>query len=273
MSIPNQFTQEPKSYEDLKPILEKIEEKAPSISDKDFPSFQYPNKEYQKIPLSKEGKVFLIGYGSLMAQCALDINGKETISEENSVIHPVFCFGAKRVYNYAERRDKILKERVKYSRESDAEVGKLNLIPSSTKGSFVNAVGRYVDLKDVEEAIKREIGYDLVPITFVDWNAVLQYGTNAQFGVGYAFVASTEKRQSAFNSEEMTHYTNDTILPMRYYEDYVNDAAKKTGKLFVEMYNETTYLADRKTLISKWDRSNPKDPDVIRYETSRQNSK
>lgn len=247
-------------------LVKKLCNQAPSLDE--FPSYVYPNEKFNTIPVSHEGKVLLFGYGSLMKKCSVGVNGKQTIKDESSnTIRPVVALNLKRIYNYHDQREMDTR---KYVGEEN-ERACLNVTKSP--GSITNGVVMEVDLDDLACAIKREHGYDLKPVVVVDWQSLLDNPSELRFEVAYTFCASDEKRTSIFNPQQQIHYTNNEILPVRRYADYVKAAADDFGALFSLMYDETTYLSDGMTLIYQWDRTKSSNEKVKEYERLRKNNK
>lgn len=249
------------SYDELTTVLNKLD--VPSVAN--LPTFQYPNKGYESL-FSKDKTVTIIGYGSLLKQCASNFKGEATVSQESvQSFRPVICCDIQRRFDL-----KDLKKigQIHGDKEiEDKEIAYLNVHRS--KGSFINAVARKVDLEDLKKLIKRERGYDLVPVMIVDWQRLINKEP-ITFEVAYVFMASEEKRPFDEDSNEMVHHTDPTLLPERHYVDDVKDAADKIGPLFSKMYDETTFLADGKTHIYEWDRlSNITKESTRQYEEER----
>jgi hypothetical protein len=82
--------------------------------------------------------------------------------ESFDTMRPIVALGVKRVFNRdgefvnGSRRDDHPHE--------DHEYAYMNV--QKEEGSFMNAVSLEIDVEDLEKTIKREIGYDLVPVVF-----------------------------------------------------------------------------------------------------------
>lgn len=216
-----------------------------------FPSFQFPNQGFDQIvSLFPHGKVPIFGYGSLMNKVSLggslNAAGKPTVKPEAvDSMQPVIAFGMKRLFNYQDQKG-YRPPNPDGSKPIEAanEKAYLNLEPANGD-AMINGVVIWVDAEDLPNLVKRELGYDLVPVLFASWNDALNENPSIEFHVAYTFMASKEPRGGIV-------YTNDRIYPIRGYVERTQKAALTFGAPFLKMWLDTTYLADGVTKIEGW---------------------
>lgn len=201
---------------------------------------QYPNEDYKKIKLTKNNKILLFVYGSLMDKSAKDRNGISTIDQKNlESHHSAIAFGIERLYNYRHPADlsKITTD--------EKEKACLNIIRSSKKDSYINGALIEIDETDLKKLIEREIGYGILQVPVADLSDV-QENKNPEITKAYTFMALDEPCNGIT-------YTSSSIKPIRNYVKMVDTAAHSKGEIFYEIYKKTTCLADGKTPFEKWD--------------------
>lgn len=204
------------------------------------PNLIYPNADYASILKHyPKGKVLVFGYGSLMNKTSAARSMKPEAVES---MQPVVAFGAKRIFNYyATKVDHW------GANPDPKERAMLNLAPSFDKTAVVNGVTLEVDEEDLANLVKRERGYDLVPILVASWSSVSSESTEVEFKVAYTFVIPNELRDNiAFSSTQ--------FYPVRGYLEAIQEGAGSFGKDFLELWDSTTYLADGTTTVAKWDK-------------------
>lgn len=199
------------------------------------PSYSYPYHGLANT-LAKEGKssLPLFSYGSLM-----DVeSASETLSKDAlKTRRPALGFGIKRIFD----RDVPIKPRSHWGTPHDPKArGMLNVHPVSQIESFVNGVLIDIPLKDLEELLDREEGYDLIPIVIADWNSLLK--NTPEFSIAYTLYAPTQ-----------SSYTSHSIYPRPGYYEFTRDAATQFGPLFSLLWQNTTFMADGQTPITVWE--------------------
>jgi len=228
---------ENRDYLRSKPVLEKVGEKMPELAT--YPHLKYPNGCHEDLlKFYPDGKVRIFGYGSLMNKESAAKNMKP---EAVASMQPVVAFGVKRIFNYqATKTDHW------GPGQDRKEKAMLNLFPSFNIGSIANGVTIEVDAEDLSSLVKRERGYDLVPIIVGNWNDIKDQNPEMEMQIAYTFVVASELRKNiAYSSTE--------FYPVRGYLHAIQDGAKSFGKEFREVWNATTYLADGTTTIDNWD--------------------
>lgn len=224
-----------KEYQQL--LIKKVGEKLPDMSQ--YPFFQYPNLHHLEAKESGNGKIWLFGYGSLLDNSP-DIYDNPSIKPENGkTLRPAIAFGVKRIFNWVEKRDFVLKTL------EPKEKCFLNLVSVPNFNHVTNGVVIEIDHEDLAKLVTREIGYDLVPIFVASWQDAIQQNERIKIDIAYAFMASSELRNHV-------SYTSNEYYPIRWYASHVDKAAMSQGPVFWNMYQQTTWLGDGTTLISDW---------------------
>lgn len=218
-------------------VLEKIGSQLNQLSFSHV--FQYPNKDFEILfNQSPDSKVLLFGYGSLMNKQSASCNIK---SEAIATMEPAIAFGVKRIFNYQAKKTDH------WGLDLDRkEKAMLNLVPSWDIKSAINGVVIEIDQEDLASLIKREVGYDLVPILVASWNSIIGEDPHIDIKVAYTFVAPHEAREGVL-------YTSTQYYPVTNYLLAVQEGAYDYGSLFFDFWNTTTFLADGKTTIKDWD--------------------
>lgn len=204
---------------------------------KPLPSYPYPYPDLSQ-RLAAEGKTYLplFTYGSLLDRRSAGL----TLSPQAlASSRPVLGFGIKRIFNRNISSTKSA-PRWGYPFCSNAR-GMLNVQPTDNLESFVNGVLIEVPLADLSALLKREVGYDLIPIVITDWNAFLvgEY----RFSIAYTLHAPAGST-----------YTDSHILPQPAYYELTRNAARQFGPFFELLWYSTTYLADGTTPVAIWER-------------------
>lgn len=205
-----------------------------------YPMLRYPNPEHEALfSYFPKGKVLLFGYGSLMNKSSAggssNAAGRPTIKPGSvNTMVPAIAFGVKRLFNYEDRKG--------YYNEFEKQRAYLNLARSDPH-AVINGITLEVDQEDLKNLVKREVGYDLVPILVASWQDAAAENPLTQIQVAYTFMASSEPREGII-------YTNRAIYPISFYARHVRLAAAAYGPVFLKMYEETTYFADGITKIA-----------------------
>ncbi|MGC4074798.1 MAG: hypothetical protein QM760_20300 [Nibricoccus sp.] len=202
--------------------------------------FEYPWRELENtLAAEKNEKLLLIGYGSLLNPESAARTIKDTPPEGHP---PVLAFGAQRLFNYL-----IPDERIKSygGNYGPRERAALNLLYTRSAANIFNGRLLTVDIKDIPALRTREFGYDLLPVVAVKWNH-----WNEEPFIAYVLVA----RKEIVNGR---HVLDPQALPHPLYAQVCRAGAKMVSDSFLKMYLDTTYLADRVTVMSSWEGKNP----------------
>lgn len=216
-------------------LVQKAEAASESLAG--YLSFQYPNRDYEKISDQfVEGKIPLFAYGSLMNRASAARSLNTTAIES---MQPAIAFGLKRVFNYKGA------EKTHWSKQADpVERAMLNITPTGTYESIINGTIVEINASDLGNLVKREEGYDLVPLLIADWDSAINENGNIEVKIGYTFMASDELRLG-------TKYTDSQFYPNRGYLRAVREGASAFGPTFLDFWNATTYLGDKTTPLSE----------------------
>lgn len=218
-------------------LMKKVGRKLPELAT--YPFYSYPNEDYESLlQRFPNGKVLVFGYGSLMNKQSAARSMK---AEAIETMSPAVAFGVKRVFNYHANVTAHWGDG-----QSRKEKAMLNLAPTLNTSSLANGVTMEVDFEDLGKLVKRETGYDLVPILVSSWEDIMGENPELKIRVAYTFVATNELRNHI-------DYTSTEFYPVRGYLRAVQDASKAYGDDFAQMWNATTFLADGTTSINEWD--------------------
>lgn len=201
-----------------------------------YPSFPYPANAEQIISASPSGKVFIFAYGSLLnRESALRSLSEKTFDSAQ----PVIAEKLKRVFD----RDVIPGQSYQpLPRKNDRAM--LNVYVTDSKYDIVNGVVFEVGLDDLKSLIKREEGYDLIPILVRPWTKDPIQQRHCR--VAYTFAVPREKK-----------YVNKGINPVPGYYWLSKEGAGRFGAEFQKLWLETTFLADEVTKVTEWE-ANPR---------------
>jgi cation transport regulator ChaC len=218
-------------------LLKKVAAMMPQLVD--YPAFHYPNKNHAEIVKKfPKGKVLVFGYGSLMNK---ESAARTVKPEAVATMDKAIAFGVKRIFNY-----KATKTDHWGANQNKREKAMLNLSQTLNISSIANGVIMEVDAEDFSRLVKREAGYDLVPILVARWDDVANQNPDVVVEVAYTFSAVHELRNHI-------DYTSTEYYPVRGYLHAIQEAARGFGDEFATMWNSTTYLADGTTSINEWD--------------------
>jgi len=170
--------------------------------------------------------IHIVGYGTLLY--TESVGNTIGTSASGKTYAPVIVSGFKRLFN-------LLPSHYKPSfKISDLPVEKAaaNIIPVVT--NHFNGLAFEVSESELEEIDKRERHYDRIEVEI--------YAFGSEKFKGNAFVYAAKKSQLAL--------TNDaTYLPDWIDIQWARTGAYRYGEAFGKMYDQTTYLADGKTLV------------------------
>ncbi len=195
-----------------------------------IPYFRYPWAGAEAYLTSVGAdKLRLLSYGSLMnpTSAALTISVDLQMSSE-----PAIGYGIRRIFNYRMSAEGFERHGNPYT---EKHVAALNVLSTGNPEDAVNGLILHVPVFSLDELRKREIGYDLVPITAEHW----------------------ELRRSisepVFSLE--CSDTDQTIVPHLQYLNTCEDGARSVSDSFLTFFRNTTFLADDTRLVD-WRREN-----------------
>lgn len=204
---------------------------------KNYPTYTYPYPELSE-KLATEGKssLPLFIYGSLIDEKS----AARTLSTKAiATRRPALAFGMKRVFN----RDVPINPESSFGLPCNANArGMLNVAKTEHLENFMNGVILDIPLDEIPALMKRETGYNLVPVVVADWNA-LNIG-KIRYSIAYILQAPSGSA-----------YVNANILPRPGYYELARDAAKQYGPFYEMLWYNSTFMADGKTPVIMWERN------------------
>jgi len=212
--------------------------KQAQVAAENLPHHTYPYTKWINALEKKKVKAILIFiYGSLMDpySASITLNPKALKS-----MKPALAFGYVRAFD----RDVPIRGDSKWQLPEDPLArGMLNLKPADPT-YFVTGMLIHATIEDLRSLLRREEGYDLIPIVVANWEE-LQAGKKS-YQVAYTFHAP---QGSPFTSRKVT--------PRPHYYELARDASWNKGPLFGHLWFQTTYLADGQP-IGAWERQSHK---------------
>lgn len=208
-----------------------------------FPIFPYPDSNAEEILATfQQTKIYIFAYGSLLNKQS----AAKALSPEAMKTHrPAIAFGLKRIFNRYIPKETHWGEQL---RPNDKAM--LNVFQTSNYQDIINGVVIEVGQEDLQNLIKREEGYDLVPIPVTYWvDALDSNNHDPSIFFAYTFI-SPEKAVKGI------HYTKKDINPIKGYALASQEGASQYGDQFFKLWIETTFLADKKTPFKIW-KDNP----------------
>jgi len=169
----------------------------------------------------------LLSYGSLMNQTSATLTIPVNTSSE-----PAIGYGIRRIFNYRMSADGFERHGNPYSVN---HVAALNVLSTGNLKDAVNGLLLHVPVSSVDELRKREIGYDLVPITAEHWEP------------------RRPIPEPVFSLE--CPDTDQTIVPHLQYLKTCETGAQSVSDSFLTFFRNTTFLADDTRLVD-WRREN-----------------
>lgn len=206
----------------------------------DGTGFAYPwNGLEEAVAEMPERKLLLVGYGSLLNRDSAARTIKDTPPEGHP---PVLALGARRVFNY------VMPEALLKSYGGNfppRERAALNVDYTRSSADALN--GRLLTVAPVDIAAlrKREFGYDLRPVFCVRWGE-----WEAKPFTAYVLVAA----EGTVGGRQVI---DNDALPHRLYAGLCRAGAHAVSEAFLQLYLETTFLADRKTNLAEWEKEHP----------------
>lgn len=200
-------------------------------------AFEGPVYQYPWVSLERELKrrglscLPLIAYGSL-------INIKSatyTLSDQSCHrSQPVISFGARRLFNYK------LPEENRYGQIEGRYQAALNVKITNNIDDVVNGKLFKIKLHDIPACRKRENGYDLVPITTINWNDI-----EAPPFLAYILRCPDDP----IDEKQLI---DNHIVPHSHYYLTCRTGALHISVDFLRFWLDTTYMADGITPVTHW---------------------
>lgn len=199
------------------------------------PTYRYP---WDKLEGDLDHKglsgISIVGYGSLVNTAS----AAQTLRDESLITRqPVIAFGARRLFNY----DMPLNTGRYAPPVEPLARAALNTRITGSEHDVVNGILINVTSTDIPAIRRREVGYDLFPITCLRWNEL----ENPPF-LAYILSCPDEPREGKC-------HTSDKISPHREYYSLCRKGACEIDKDFLRLWLATTYLADGITPVAQWE--------------------
>ena len=202
--------------------------------------FEYPwNGLEEVVANTLDGKLLLVGYGSLLNRDSAVETIKDTPREGHP---PVLALGARRVFNYVMPEAELKSYGVNFSPRERAA---LNVDYSRSPADAVNGRLLTVGPVDIAALREREFGYDLRPVVCMRWGE----WKVAPF-TAYVLVAVEGTRDGR-------QVIDNDALPHPLYAGLCRAGAHAVSEAFLQLYLQTTFLADRKISLFEWEKEHP----------------
>lgn len=222
---------------------QKLAEKKKELEQK--PTFKYPFEQDLKQYLDQKDRetVPIFTYGSLLNY----ESAKRAVSEATlNTMRPAVGFGLKRVFN----RDVDISDSEKYDQSHPKERAMLNVEYTESFTDLINGVLMDIKKEEIGDVCFREEGYDLIPVFNMHWNVLkdenIREYKETHISTSYTFLAPKEKRAGQV-------YVDESIFPIKQYYELVKQGAKEFGEDFLDLWVDTTFLADKSTNIKEWE--------------------
>jgi hypothetical protein len=213
--------------------------------------FEYPWKGLEEtVAEMPEHKLLLIGYGSLLNRDSAARTIKDTPREGHP---PVVALGARRVFNY------VIPEALLRSYGGNfppREKAALNVDYTQSAADALNGRLLAVQPADIAALRQREFGYDLRPVVCARWGE-----WEAPPFTAYVLVAT----ETTLGGRQVI---DNNALPHPLYAGLCRAGAHAVSEAFLQLYLETTFLADRKTRLLEWEKEHPevsREPPLRKY--------
>ena len=213
--------------------IREIEQKLMEIKKEKY--YTYPwngiKDEFQSKNLDK---IVFIGYGSIL-------NSESAVQTFPNLPHnsfkPVLAFGVRRIFNYE------MPFKIDRYEPPDNPINRaaLNTIHTGRINDIVNGILVRLPLNYIPHFRSREVGYDLVPVIYVDW-----FKKNGPLKIAYILSCPDEIRKGH-------NRINNNILPHKNYYNVCKEGANEYGESFLQYWLSTTYLADGFTQVKDWE--------------------
>jgi hypothetical protein len=180
-------------------------------------------------------RLLLVGYGSLLNQHSI---AKTIEARPPEGYPPVLALGARRVFNYVIPAAKLKAYGGTFGQREHAA---LNVDYTQSAANALNGRLIMVSTMDISRLRAREFGYDLRPVACLPWN-----DKHAKPFTAFVLVAVKPAR----NGRQLL---DDEALPHPSYYRVCREGARAVSETFLQVYLQTTYLADHKTTLVEWE--------------------
>lgn len=203
----------------------------------DGAAFEYPWNGLEEAVAKTPGNgLLLVGYGSLLNRDSAARTIKDTPREGHP---PVLALGARRVFNYVIPEALLKSYGVKFPPRERAA---LNVDYTRSPADALNGRLLLIAPADLAALREREFGYDLRPVVCVRWGE-----WEAAPFTAYVLVAAKGTRGGR-------QVIDNDALPHPLYAGLCRAGAQAVSEAFLQLYLETTFLADRKTNLVAWEK-------------------
>ncbi len=150
---------------------------------------------------------------------------------------PVIASGVRRIFNFALMDENYEEHGGRYKRSTkDSHCATLNIVPTGNVQDKVNGILFSTSPTDIDALAQREYGYDLLPV---------EYRPSDKKNPAYMFIARKE-------SQAIGHRVLDNILPNESSLSICLTGAATYGKVFLDTWIESCYLADGTPLMGNF---------------------
>ena len=150
---------------------------------------------------------------------------------------PVIASGVKRIFNFALVDENYEEHGGRYERSpKDNHCATLNIVHTGNVQDKVNGILFSTSPTDIDALAQREYGYDLLPV---------EYRPSDNKALAYMFIARKE-------SQAIGHRVLDNILPNESSLSICLTGAATYGKVFLDTWIESCYLADGTPLMGNF---------------------
>jgi hypothetical protein len=179
--------------------------------------------------LKRKQQTKLIAQGTLINKHSIG----ETI--DRAKLHgPVIASGVRRIFNFCLEDGNYEEYGGRYKRShEDSHCATLNILHTENPRDKVNGILFSTSPADIDVLAEREYGYDLVPV---------EYRSAEEKALAYMFIARKE-------SQAIGHRVLDDIHPNESSLSICLSGAATYGKVFLETWIESCYLADETPLM------------------------
>jgi len=198
------------------------------------PPYAYPWEELVRDLRGRGGETMrLVVYGSLLS---LE-SASHTLSHPGAR-EPVLCLGGRRLFQYRIPRDNTRYGPPPIARENAA----LNVVATGRLEDIFNGILLSIDLAEIDALRGREVGYDLSPVLCLRWNDL-----GAPPFISHTLSCPDDPDRGDGRLDA-------TLLPHRRYYQVCREGAGSLGDRFLDLWLETTYLADGITPVGDWEK-------------------
>lgn len=218
-------------------IVEKAAASTPELM-KNASKISYPisEEDLQQIYGTGSSTIPFFAYSSMIDKGAGAVKAISPEAAETQTL--AIAFGIQRTFNREMAASTVEGGWGALKRPNDLAI--LNIFPK--EDTVLNGVVFDLPISDLLILSKREVGYDLIPVLAMRWNDALQ--SEPEIFLAYTF-------QAPDYTGEGIRYTNTQVNPIPPYFNYLQTGLDTAGNSFKAMWWASTYLADKKTLVSE----------------------